>query len=129
MSTKGLKKERARVVQHLYEKIHEYLSMDEEITFEEFDQFYKNVVKQFTEVSEDLAEEDIWKGLFIIENVMSNAESRAKETKGPKQKKYKKMADRSALWAQNFAGRLYKLGYTEEQLNQRFESMFEDASN
>ncbi|RXI99544.1 hypothetical protein DS745_15125 [Anaerobacillus alkaliphilus] len=116
-------------MQDLYVKIHEYLNMDEEISFEEFDDYYKTVIKQFSEVSDDLVEEDVWKALFIIENLMSNAESRAKESKAAKQKKYKKMADRSALWAQNFAGRLYKLGYTEEQLNERFEKMFQDYAN
>jgi hypothetical protein len=113
-------------VQELYVKIHEYLNMDEEISFEEFDQYYKTVIKYFSEDSDNLAEEDIWKGLFIIENLMSNAESRGKEAKAAKQKKYKKMAERSSLWAQNFAARLYKLGYTEDQLNERFETMFQD---
>ncbi|MCT8138728.1 hypothetical protein H1D32_13865 [Anaerobacillus sp. CMMVII] len=113
-------------MQELYVKIHEYLNMDEEIPFEEFDQYYKTVIKHFSEASDDLAEEDVWKGLFIIENLMSNAESRAKESKAAKQKKYKKIAERSSLWAQNFAARLYRLGYTEEQLNERFETMFQD---
>jgi hypothetical protein len=113
-------------VQELYVKIHEYLNMDEDISFEEFENFYKNVIKYFSDKSEELIEEDIWKGLFIIENLMSNADSRAKEVKGAKQKKYKKMSERSSLWAQNFAGRLYSKGYTEEQLNERFEQMFQD---
>lgn len=116
-------------MQQLYGKIHEYLNMDEEITFEEFDQFYKQVLKHFSEKAEDLAEEDVWKGLFIVENIMSNAENRIKEEKGAKQKKYKKMKERASLWAQNFAGKLYKLGYTEEQLNERFEGMFQDFEN
>ncbi len=113
-------------MQDLYVKIHKYLNMDEEIAFEEFDQFYKQVTKYFSENAENLVEEDIWKGLFIIENLMSNADSRSKEVKGSKQKKYKKMSERSSLWAQNFAGRLYSKGYTEDQLNERFEQMFQD---
>ncbi len=113
-------------VQQLYVKIHEYLNMDEEISFAEFEQYYKSVIKFFGESSESLQEEDIWKGLFIIENLMSNAKSRASESKGSQQKKYKKIVDRSTLWAQNFAARLYKLGYSEEQLNERFENMFND---
>lgn len=116
-------------MQQLYEKIHQYLNMEEEISFEEFDQFYKTVIKYFGEKAEVLGEEDIWKGLFTIENLMSNAESRLKVEKGNKQKKYKKIVERSSLWAQNFAGKLYKLGYTEEQLNERFEKMFQDYEN
>lgn len=116
-------------MEHLYGKIHEYLKMDEEISFGEFDQFYKQVLKYFSEKAENLAEEDVWKGLFIIENIMSNAENRIKEEKGAKQKKYKKMKERASLWAQNFAGKLYKLGYTEDQLNEKFEEMFHDFEN
>ncbi len=124
------RREKRRVynMQELYKQIQEYLNMDEEITFEEFDSFYKKVVKHFTDNSESFAEDDIWKGLFIVENIMSNADSRAKEEKGTKAKKYKKMSERSSLWAQNFAGRLYGLGYTEDQLNERFEKMFEEAT-
>lgn len=114
-------------MQELYKQIQVYLNMDEEISYEEFDGFYKKVVKFFTDKSEGFSEEDIWKGLFIVENIMSNADSRAKEEKGTKVKKYKKMSERSSLWAQNFAGRLYGLGYTEEQLNERFEKMFEEV--
>ncbi|WP_322788162.1 hypothetical protein [Anaerobacillus alkalidiazotrophicus] len=114
------------MMQELYEKIHLYLNMNEEISFDEFDEFYKKVIKYYSENVESFTEEDIWKGLFIVENVMSNAESRSKEVKGAKQKKYKKIAERSSLWAQNFAGKLYSKGYTEEQLNERFERMFDD---
>lgn len=113
-------------MQELYKKIHFYLNMDEEISFDEFDQFYKTVIKNFSENAENYNEDEIWKGLFIIENLMSNAESRLKLEKGAKAKKYKKMAERSSLWAQNFAGKLYSKGYTEEELNERFEKMFED---
>ncbi|ADH99752.1 hypothetical protein [Salisediminibacterium selenitireducens] len=114
-------------MQELYKEIHTYLNMEEEIPFKEFDDFYKRVIKYFNDSATDFEEEDIWKALFISENIMSNAEGRAKETKGAKQKKkYQKMAQRLTLWAQNFATRLAEKGYNQDQMNERFEKMFED---
>ncbi|MDE5412216.1 hypothetical protein [Alkalihalobacterium chitinilyticum] len=114
-------------MEELYNQIQGYLNMDEEIPFEEFDQFYKKVLDVLNERNEQFTEEDIWKALFIVENLMSNADARSKETKGALVKKYKKMAKRNELWAKNFVVRLHKFGYNDDQINARFEKMFEDG--
>lgn len=113
-------------VEALYNKIQEYLNMDEEISFEEFDSFYKQVVSELSEKHEDFDEEGIWKALYIVENIMSNADSRANSLKGAISKKYRKMAERTQLWSKNFMGRLHALGYTDEQINERFDKMYEE---
>jgi hypothetical protein len=113
-------------VQELYKEIHEYLNMDEEIPFDDFEKYYKKVIAYFNDKADQFNEEDVWKALFISENVMSNAEGRSKEVKGTKAKKYTKMSQRLTLWAQNFATRLAELGYNKDQMNERFEKMFED---
>lgn len=113
----------------LYEQIHIYLKMEEEIPFDDFEKYYKKVINYFNDQADQFEEETLWKALFISENVMSNAEGRANEEKGPKAKKYVKMSQRLKLWAQNFAGRLGRLGYNEDQMNDRFEKMFEDEVN
>ncbi|UCZ54632.1 hypothetical protein LGQ02_07735 [Bacillus shivajii] len=110
----------------LYKQIQEYLNLGEEIPFDEFESFYKKLIDEFNERADEFGEDELWKALFISENVMSNSDSRAKETKGSKAKKYKKMAQRLSLWAQNFAGRLGQMGYTKEEMNERFEKMFDD---
>ncbi|MGO4887028.1 hypothetical protein ACJ2A9_04655 [Anaerobacillus sp. MEB173] len=112
-------------MQDLYVEIHGYLNMDDEIPYEEFDKFYKKVIKYLNDNSENLSEDEVWKGLFMVENILSNADSRMKE-KDSKAKKYKKIAERSSLWSQNLATRLYKLGYKEDEINNRFEQMFEE---
>ena len=114
------------IVEALYNKIQEYLNMDEEISFEEFDDFYKQVVSELSERHEQLDEEDLWKALYVVENIMSNADSRANSLKGAVSKKYRKMAERTQLWSKNFMGRLRALGYTEEQINERFDKMYEE---
>ncbi|MDG5788662.1 hypothetical protein QA612_14370 [Evansella sp. AB-P1] len=110
----------------LYKQIHIYLNMNEEIEFKEFDAYYKKVLEYFNSNADQFDEETLWRALFIAENVMSNADSRAKEEKGSAAKKYKKIAQRLSLWGQNFTGRLGELGYSQDQLNERFEEMFND---
>lgn len=110
----------------LYKQIHEYLKMDEEISFEEFDNYYKSVIDYLNDNGDKLDESAIWKALFISENVMSNADARAKNAKGSLSKKYKKIAQRLSLWAQNLTARLAEMGYSKEQLDERFEKMFEE---
>lgn len=110
-------------MEQLYKQIQIYLNMDGEISFEEFTEYYQKVIDTLAEKSEQLQEDDVWKALFITENVMSNADARSKETKGTQAKKYKKMSQRMQLWAKNLVARLYKLGYTDQQINERFEAM------
>ncbi|ADU30004.1 hypothetical protein [Evansella cellulosilytica] len=115
-------------MEELYKEIHVYLNMEEEITFESFDRYYKKVIEYFNDHADEFQEEQLWRALFIAENVMSNANARAKENKkSSKSKKYRKIGERLTLWAQNFAARLAELGYNEQQMNERFESMFGDA--
>ncbi len=114
-------------MQALYDQIQVYLNMDEEISFKEFSDFYKQVLDELGSNHESYDEETIWKGLFIVENVMSNAEGRAKEKKGADSKKYAKMAQRLQLWAKNLASRLGEAGYTEEDINERFNKMLEEG--
>lgn len=111
----------------LYEKIQQYLNMDEEISFQEFSDYYKQIIEHLGHHSESFNEENLWKALFIVENVMSNANARASEKKGSEAKKYKKMAERTQLWARNLVDRIYELGYTDEQINERFEAMLEEG--
>jgi len=113
-------------VEALYNKIQEYLNMDEEISFEEFDSFYKQVVSELSEKHEGLDEDGLWKALYVVENIMSNADSRANSLKGSISKKYRKMAERTQLWSKNFMARLHELGYSDEQINERFDQMYDE---
>lgn len=114
-------------MQALYDQIQVYLNMEEEITFKEFQSYYQQVLNALDEQGDSLDEEMIWKSLFIVENVMTNAEGRA-NAKAPEAKKYKKMAQRLQLWAKNLAQRLGDLGYSEEDISERFNSMLEEGA-
>ncbi|NEU29566.1 hypothetical protein GN156_02040 [bacterium LRH843] len=115
-------------MQSLYDQIQVYLNMDEEISFKEFSEFYRRILDELGSNHESFDIEMVWKNLFVVENVMSNAESRSKETKGSESKKYDKMAERLQLWAKNLAGRLGEAGFTEDDINERFNEMFEEEA-
>ncbi|MFB4164624.1 hypothetical protein ACE1TI_12515 [Alteribacillus sp. JSM 102045] len=116
-------------MEKLYEQVQEYLNMDEEIDFKEFRSFYQEVISHLDSDTEQFNEDEIWKGLFVVESIMSNAENRAKTSKNAAEpKKYKKMAQRTKLYAQNFTKRLHQLGYTQEQIGEKFEQMLEEGA-
>nr|WP_018923893.1 hypothetical protein [Salsuginibacillus kocurii] len=114
-------------MEKLYNQVQIYLNMDEEIEFNEFQDFYKTVISELNERGQELEEDDIWRALFIAESLTSNAKNRIKETKNKQEKKkYKKMGQRSKLWAEHFTLRLHQSGYNEKQINERFEQMLEE---
>ncbi|MDO7267436.1 hypothetical protein [Shouchella clausii] len=114
-------------MQAQYERIQQYLNMDEEISFKEFQNFYKEVINELSKAHQGMDEATLWKALFVVENIISNADGRAKETKGAEVKKYSKMSQRLQLYAKNFGVRLGEAGYTEEDINERFQQMFAEG--
>ncbi|MFB5661540.1 hypothetical protein [Alteribacillus sp. HJP-4] len=111
-----------------YEQVQIYLNMDEEIEFTEFRKYYQDVIKALDGQAEDFREEDLWKSLFVVESIMSNAENRAKTVKKSSEaKKYKKMAERTKYYAQHFTKRLHDLGYDQDQIAEKFEKMLRDG--
>lgn len=116
-------------MEEMYKQVQEYLNMDDEIPFKEFRTYYQNVISHFDENAEQFSEDELWKGLFVAESIMSNAENRAKEERNSSQaKKYRKMADRTTMYAQYFTKQINQLGYGEEAIRERFEAMLEEGS-
>ncbi|SDI30929.1 hypothetical protein [Natribacillus halophilus] len=111
----------------LYREVQVLLNMEGEIDFKDFQDYYKRVMDYLQEHGQDLEEEQIWKGLLVVESLSSNSQSRYREhRKGKEAKKYKRMRQRAKLWAQNFTKRLQSMGYSDEQINERFHAMLEE---
>ncbi|MDA3131160.1 hypothetical protein ACFPTR_10285 [Aliibacillus thermotolerans] len=114
----------------LYDQIQVYLNMDEEISFEEFQDYYKKVMKKLEENANQLSEDGVWKALFVTETLMSNAEHREHTAKKKAEaKKFHKMKHRTQLYAEHFTKRLNELGYNEEDIGRVFEEMLEEGSH
>ncbi|MFF0829412.1 hypothetical protein ACFYU8_21665 [Brevibacillus sp. NPDC003359] len=111
-------------MQDLFEKMKEYLNMDTEISFDEFDGYYKKVTAFLNDSWETLNEEDTMIMLFILDNLKSNGEDRSKR-KVKEAKKYAKMAQRTEIWANALIGRLREAGLTDEEIGKRYEAIYE----
>ncbi|ATF11493.1 hypothetical protein HPY28_11725 [Brevibacillus sp. HB1.2] len=111
-------------MQDLFEKMKEYLNMDTEISFDEFDGYYKKVTAFLNDSWETLNEEDTMLMLFILDNLKSNGEDRSKR-KTKEAKKYAKMAQRTEIWANALIGRLREAGLTDEEIGKRYEAIYE----
>jgi len=109
---------------HLFDKMKEYLNMDTEISFEEFDQYYKEVVAFLNEQWDKLNEEDTMNMLFILDNLKSNSEDRAKRRE-KEAKKYKKIFERTDIWVKAMFKRMKDFGWSEEQIGKRYEEIYE----
>lgn len=111
-------------MQELFEKMKEYLNMDTEISFNEFDGYYKKVVAFLNDEWTELNQEDTMHMLFILDNLKSNGEDRAKR-KEKEAKKYAKMAQRTEIWANALIKRLRDEGLTDEEIGKRYEAIYE----
>jgi hypothetical protein len=113
-----------KLVEKYFNKMKEYLNMDAEIPLDEFENYYKELIDNLKENFEGQSVEDHNKGYFILLNLGSNALDRAKR-KGPNTKKYKKIAEKSQFWAEAISAKLKGLGMTEEEINQKYDEIYE----
>lgn len=104
-------------MEKFFDKMKEYLNMDSEIPYEEFEAYYKDVVDFLNQDYQELNQDDTLKGRFILTILMSNSEDRAKRHKNLA-KKYKKIYEKSNLWAEALTLRLLKMGMTKEEILQ-----------
>ncbi len=112
-------------MQELFDKMKEYLNMDTEISFEEFDQYYKKVIAFLGDGWTNLSEEESMQMLFILDNLKSNSEDRAKR-KVKEAKKYQKIAQRTEIWASAIIKRLRdEFGLNDEEIGKRYEAIYE----
>ncbi len=107
-----------------FEKMKEYLNMDSEIPFEEFNDYYTRYIEFLKGNFESLNEEESLEGLLILNSLKSNSEDRAKR-KGKEAKKYNKMFERTGIWAGAMFQRLVKLGLSEKEIEARYEALGE----
>jgi hypothetical protein len=111
-------------MQQLFDKMKEYLQMETEISFEEFRDYFQNVMEDLKTRFDHIEAEDAFMALFILYNLESNCEYRAKR-KAPESKKYKKMRETSNLWISAIRRKLNTLGFDETTISERIEKIAE----
>ena len=102
-------------MEKLFEKLKEYLHMDTEIPFEEFSEYYRNLIAELNLTFNDLDKETRIKALYICSIVQSNADARAKQSKA-KAKAFKKISAKCAFWTDAIKFNLGKDGMSPEDI-------------
>ncbi|MEG1477996.1 MAG: hypothetical protein RSC20_00570 [Clostridiales bacterium] len=99
-------------------KIKEYLAMDSEIEFKEFEDYYKTLIEKLNKDFKELKEEELLQMRYVLNTVTINAENRAAR-KDKYMKKFRKIADKTKFWAEAIAHKLKKeLGYTDAAIEE-----------
>jgi len=109
-------------LEKLLEKLKEYLHMDTEIPFEDFSEYYHNLIAELTQRFSDLDKENRIKALYICSIVQTNAEARAKESKA-NAKTFKKMSAKCAFWTDAIKFNLGKDGMSPEEIESATEEI------
>lgn len=109
-------------MEKLLEKLKEYLKMESEIPFEEFSEYYRNLISELNQTFNDLDQDARVKALYICSIVQSNADARTKASK-VNAKAFKKMSAKCAFWTDAIKFNLGKDGMSAEDIERATEEI------
>ncbi|MDQ7095840.1 hypothetical protein REC12_19795 [Desulfosporosinus sp. PR] len=109
-------------MEKLFDKLKEYLHMDTEISFEEFKEYYQNLIAELNQTFSELDKDQRIKALYICSIVQSNADARTKTNKA-NAKTYKKVSAKCAFWADAIKFNLGKDGVSNEEIEKATEEI------
>lgn len=98
-------------------KMKEYLAMETELEFKEFEQYYRSLIEYLNKDYQSLEEEDLVTMRYILTVVNTNAVDRGAR-KDKNFKKFRKMAEKVEFWADAIKYKLTKeMGHTDDSLD------------
>lgn len=105
-------------MENIVAKMKEYLAMDTEIEFKEFDEYYKSIIEKLTKEYQELKEEELLNMRYILNTVAVNAENRSAR-KDKYMKKFRKIGEKTRFWSDAISAKLKKdNGYTDATLEE-----------
>jgi len=103
-------------VESILAKMREYLKMETEIAFEEFKDYYEQIMDYLQNSYDGMTDNELFAARFVLDIVSSNSKSRAIR-KGPESKKYKKIAEKTSFWSEAIEFRLKKAGMSQHDID------------
>lgn len=104
-------------------KLKEYLSMDHELEFVEFNEYHQGIIAKLNGHFQDLTEEDLLYMRYVLNTVAVNAQMWGGR-KDKNSKKYKKIQEKAKFWSDAITYKLKKeLGYDDEKIDAADESI------
>jgi len=110
------------ILDSLFTKLQEYLQMEEELSFEEFSRYYKDLLDMLNKGFNALDQDECLKARYICSIVQANAESRSKNSK-INAKAFKKMNKKCAFWMDAINYRLLKDGMSQQEIDEATQAM------
>ena len=77
-----------------HRKMKEYLAMDTEIDFKEFDEYYRKLIEKLNSDYQEMSQEDLLNMRYVLNTVAVNAENRSLR-KDKFAKKYRKIQEKN----------------------------------
>ncbi|HJV45886.1 MAG TPA: hypothetical protein VJ824_09195 [Bacillota bacterium] len=114
------------MIESFFNKMLEFLKMENEIEYKEFSDYYKEVLAELDANWKEYSQEQGLQALFIMDNLKSNSDSRVTR-KFPDAKKYKKISERTQVWVEALFVRLVQLGMNDKEIQAKIEEMYENA--
>ena len=112
-------------MEKLYQEMREYLQMDTEISFKEFEGYYRTVLNYLNTHFDKMSQDEKIKAKFITSIIESNSEARARR-KGPEMKKYRKFQEKMKFWNDAIIYHLKKAGMTEQEIEAALQKLNDD---
>lgn len=109
----------------LMTKMKEYLGMDTEIPYGEFNEYYQQVMGYLQANYDGMANEDLFQAKYILSIISTNAAGRA-HRKGPESKKYNKISEKTSFWNKAISYRLEKSGLSPKEIEEAVEKAGQD---
>jgi len=109
-------------MENLFEKMREYVKMTEEISTEEFVDYYQKVMDKLQNEFDGMCEENLLKAKLITAILAGNSASR-KSRKDKDSKKYKKMYEKSLFWSNAIEYRLKNMGLKAAEIEEKINEL------
>lgn len=106
-------------------KMREYLQMDTEIPFQEFRDYYEQLLGYLKTNYEGMNSDELIQTRYILDIVSNNSQTRGAR-KDADSKKYKKISEKCSFWSDAVNFRLQNNGMTQQEIDDRVGQLTEE---
>lgn len=110
-------------MEELFAKMAEYVKMEEQLPFDEFQTYYQSVIDFLLKSYQDLSADELVKAKGITMIMANNAKTRARLKDGNR-KKFLKMGEKASFWEDAIKHRLIKEGMSAAEVDEKVEALW-----
>ena len=115
-------------MQKWFDQMKEYLKMDDEIPFKEFQEYTQGFLAYLGPELDTLVNDDLVKARFMLSIIQGNATDRGKR-KSLETKKYKRIVEKTTLWVDAVTYKLAKNGMSPAEIDKATQEVSDSADS